>query len=127
MPTGFTIRGHRRFPVKCAVDYMSSDCVGKGIVRNLSRSGWRIEGDHTVAPGAILTLAVWLPGDSIPVKVEQAIVRWVSGRAFGIKILVMEPAEGMKLERLVARLLSPQTLGMADLSSDLPHGNPVTG
>ena len=29
MLTGYTIRGHRRFPVKCAVDYMSSDCVGK--------------------------------------------------------------------------------------------------
>ena len=126
MPTGFTIRGHRRFPVKCAVDYMNSDWVGKGIVRNLSRSGWRIEGDHTVAPGAILTLAVWLPGDSIPVKVEQAIVRWVSGGIFGVKILVMEPAEGMKLERLIARLLSLETLGMADLSSDLPYGNPVT-
>ena len=106
MPTGFTIRSHRRFPVKCTVDYMSSDWVGKGIVRNLSRGGWRIEGDHVVAPGTVLTLAAWLPGDSLPVKVENAIVRWVSGRAFGIKIVVMEPGEGMKLERLVVRLLS---------------------
>ena len=126
MATRFTIRSHRRFPVKCAVDYMTPDWVGKGIVRNLSRGGWRIEGDRTVTPGTILTLTVWLPRESIPVKVERAIVRWVSGRAFGIKILVMEPAEGMKLERLVARLVSPQTLGVVDSPSDLPHGNPAT-
>jgi hypothetical protein len=106
MATGFTIRSHRRFPVECAVDYMSSDGVGKGVVRNLSRGGWRIEGDHALVPGTILTLAVWLPGDGVPVKVEKAIVRWVSGHAFGVKILMMAPAEGTRLERLVAHLLS---------------------
>ena len=91
---GFTIRSHRRFPVKCAVDYRSDDCTGKGIVRNLSRSGWRVEGHHGVAPGTILALAVWLPGDNFPIKVEKAIVRWVKGHTFGIRIIAIRPADG---------------------------------
>ncbi len=102
---GFTIRSHRRFPVKCAVDYRSDDCTGKGIVRNLSRSGWRVEGHHGVAPGTILALAVWLPGDNFPVKVEKAIVRWVKGHTFGIRIIAIQPAEAARLRRFVALLL----------------------
>jgi hypothetical protein len=73
--TGFTIRSYRRYPVQYAVEYRSPHCVGKGLVRNLSRSGWRIEGDHAVAPGTMLTLAVSFPGDSLPVTGQGARLR----------------------------------------------------
>jgi hypothetical protein len=105
MATGFTIRSYRRFPVQCVVDYMSSDCAGKGVVRNLSRSGWRVESHHVVSPGTMLTLAVWLPGDNVPVKVEKAIVRWVKAQAFGIRIIEMQPADAARLRRFLTLLL----------------------
>ncbi len=109
MSTGFTIRSYRRFPVQCAVDYRSDDCVGKGIVRNLSRSGWRVEGHHVLAPGTMLTLAVSLPGDNVPVKVEKAIVRWAKAYAFGIRIIEMQPVDAARLGRFVM-LLEQQSL-----------------
>ena len=104
MSTGFTIRSYRRFPVQWAVEYWSPDCVGKGIVRNLSRSGWRVEGDQVVAPGTMLTLAVSLPGDNVPVTVEKAIVRWLKAHAFGIRIIEMQPGHAARLGRVVMLL-----------------------
>jgi hypothetical protein len=111
----FSIRSYRRFPVTCPVDYVSGDRVGKGIVRNLSRSGWRVQGDLLVAPGMILTLAVWLPGDTAPVRVETAIVRWVTGHAFGIRIIEMLPVHEAQLRQFLT-FLEQQSLG--------PHGSP---
>jgi hypothetical protein len=77
---------------------------GDGLVRNLSRSGWRIEGNHVLAPGTMLTLALSCSGDSVPVTVEKAIVRWVKAHAFGIRIIVMQPADAARLRRFVTRL-----------------------
>ena len=115
MSTGFTIRSYRRFPVQCAVEYRNPDCVGKGTVRNLSRSGWRVEGNHVLAPGTMLTLTVSLPGDSVPVTAEKAIVRWVKAHAFGIRIIEMQPADAARLRRFVT-LLEQQGLRSPDSS-----------
>ncbi len=120
MSTGFTIRSYRRFPVQCPVDYRSPDCVGKGIVRNLSRSGWRVEGNHIVTPGMILMLAVSFPGESVPLMVEKAIVRWVQARAFGIRIIEMRPADAARLRRFVTLL---EQVGQCPPDSPpFPHG-----
>ena len=119
--TGFTIRSYLRFPVKCAVEYRGPDCVRKGILRNLSRSGWRIEGNHAVTPGMILMLAVSFPGDSVPVKVEKVIVRWANAHAFGIRIIEMQPVDAARLGRFVM-LLEQQGLPSPDSPPFTPVG-----
>jgi PilZ domain len=109
MSTGFTIRSYRRFPIQWAVEYRSPECVGKGIVRNVSRSGWRVEGDHVITPGTVLILAMSFPCDTIPLRVEKAIVRWVKPGAFGIRIIEMQPVHAARLRRIVT-LLEQQSL-----------------
>jgi hypothetical protein len=124
MSTGFTIRSYRRFPIQWAVEYRSPECVGKGIVRNVSRSGWRVEGNHVITPGTVLTLAVSFPGDSVPLMVEKAIVRWAKARAFGIRIIEMQPVHAARLRRVVTLLeqqsLCPDSLPFTPRRADPP-------
>ncbi|TKS60032.1 MAG: hypothetical protein EWM72_01717 [Nitrospira sp.] len=60
----FTLRPYRRFPVQCAVTYNAGPFQGRGIVWNLSCSGWRIAGDLPMCPGETLSLTVTLPNDN---------------------------------------------------------------
>ena len=74
MAIRYTERTYHRFPVEVPVDYLGRDFVGKGIARNLSREGLRLEGQHTAQPGMTVAISVLLfPGG--PVKVQQAVVR----------------------------------------------------
>ena len=85
MPKAFIIRTYHRFPVHCPVYYYGRDFVGKGTTQNLSRNGWRIQGDHPVKAGTRLALSLLLQGEDVPVKVEHAMVRWFSEGTFGVK------------------------------------------
>jgi hypothetical protein len=105
MATASTIRTYLRFPVQCPVYYLGPDFLGKGIIHDVSRNGWRVDGDHPVKSGMALVLSVLLPGESIPVKVERAIVRWTCDGAFGVKIVQMQPTEWARLGRAIANLL----------------------
>jgi hypothetical protein len=105
MPKTFIVRTYHRFPLHCAVYYYGLDFVGKGTTHNLSRNGWRIDGDHPVKPGMRLALSLLLQGDDVPVKVEHAIVRWQCEGSFGLRIVEMKPSEWARLGRPIANLL----------------------
>jgi hypothetical protein len=105
MATALTIRTYLRFPVECPASYFGTDFIGKGTIKNLSRNGACIDGGSLPTPGARLTLSMLLPGETGPVKVEQAIVRWAYGGAFGVKIVRMQPRDGARLSRAIATLL----------------------
>jgi hypothetical protein len=105
MLTAFTVRTYSRFPVHCPVSYMGPDFLGTGTVWNLSRSGWRVQGDSLVERGMKLSLSITLPGEKEPVKVDKAVVRWVQGQDFGVKIVEMLPEEWTRLARVVDKFL----------------------
>ncbi len=105
MPTSFTIRSYQRFPLHCRVYYRGQDGVGHGRVWNLSRTGWRVDGDRGVIPGDHLTLCVYLPPRKGLVFVDRAIVRWSRGKEFGLENVHVEADNYARLGRFVTRLV----------------------
>jgi hypothetical protein len=103
MPMWCTVRTYPRFSVEGPVDYLGPAFIGKGVVRNLSREGLRLVGHHTAVPGMKIAMLILLPGS--PVKVKEAVVRWVRGREFGAKIVEIEPRESARLGLFVTKLV----------------------
>ena len=98
------IRPFRRFPVQCAVTYNAGPFQGRGIVWNLSYTGWRLSGDLLVRPGEPLSLTVTLPNEQ-HIEIPQAVVRWSRGQEFALENVVIEPHTQARLARYVKRLV----------------------
>lgn len=101
MPKHFKLRTYQRVPLCGCGYYLSQDFLGRGTVWDISVGGWRIEGDHQVQVGMVLTLRMELPGEQRPLEVEQAIVQWVSGRDFGVQVRKIRTLAVKRLERLI--------------------------
>jgi hypothetical protein len=101
MPKHFKLRTYQRVPLCGGGYYLSQDFLGRGTVWDVSVGGWRIEGDHQVRVGMMLTLRMDLHGEQRPLEVEQAIVQWVSGRDFGVQIRKIRTTAVKRLERLI--------------------------
>jgi hypothetical protein len=87
----FVLRPYRRIPTWLALYYLSGECVGKGVVTNLSQSGMRVQGDHAVELGLDLTLRVTFTDDGPPIEIERATVRWVDRYDFGLDFAHLSP------------------------------------
>ena len=102
--TRFVLRPYRRMPTWLILYYLSGECVGKGIVTNLSQSGMRVQGDHGVELGLDLALRVRFANDGPPIEIERATVRWVDVYDFGLDLVRVSPLAA----KYIARLLSEQ-------------------
>ena len=89
--TRFVLRPYRRIPTWRAVYYLSGECVGKGVVTNLSQSGMRVRGEHEVEPGLDLALRLTLSDDGPTIDIDRATVRWVDGNDFGLDFVRLSP------------------------------------
>ena len=107
--TRFVLRPYRRIPTWLVLYYLSGECVGKGVVTNLSQSGMRIQGDHAVEPGLDLALRVTFADDGPPIEFERATVRWVDGYDFGLDLVLVSPLAAMNIARLLSgQIRAPQ-------------------
>jgi hypothetical protein len=102
--TRFVLRPYRRIPTWRVLYYLSGECVGKGVVTNLSHLGMRVQGEHAVEPGLDLALRLTLADDGPTIEIERATVRWVEGYDFGLKLVRLNPLAS----KHIAHLLSQQ-------------------
>jgi len=101
----FMLRPYRRVPTQLVLYYLSGICVGKGVVTNLSQSGMRVQGEHTVESGLNLALRLPLSDEGLTIEIEQATVRWVDGYDFGLDFVRLSPSA----RKLITDALSLQT------------------
>ncbi|MGE0644582.1 MAG: PilZ domain-containing protein [Nitrospira sp.] len=83
-------RREPRIGAKFKVRYSGSDgdniIIGHGTIVDLSRYGFRIEGNKRVREGMELGLFLELPDLESPLCIPQAVVSWVDGRRFGVEL-----------------------------------------
>jgi hypothetical protein len=91
------IRKSRRVDLRCLLGFSSGELEGEAQVRNISTGGCRAESEINVAEGLEFQVLLQLPGVSHPVKIERAVVRWVTGSAFGLSFILFLPSERAKL------------------------------
>jgi len=100
-PRKFVLRPYRRIPTRYSSYYLSETAIGKGVVMNLSRTGMRILGDHSVKPGTELSVRVSVEKDHPPLEISRASVRWVNQNEFGLKIDHLTPGVSHRITCLI--------------------------
>jgi hypothetical protein len=90
---------------------MSGSVIGKGVVKNLSRTGLRVLGDHSLTQGTEVSVRLSIEETDEPLEITRASVRWTNQYEFGLRI---EHLTAHAAERLTA-LIS------ADIERPHPH------
>lgn len=80
---------------------MSGDRIGRGVVMNLSRTGLRVLGDHSITPGTDLAVRLTIEENGPPLEVSRASVRWVNEHEFGLQIESLTPMAARRIAKLV--------------------------
>jgi len=97
----FVLRPYRRVATWYSSYYMSGSAIGKGVVKNLSRTGLRILGDHSLAPGTELCIRLTFGDADPPLEISRASVRWTDHYDFGLQIEEIAPHAAHRLGTLI--------------------------
>ena len=89
-----------RLKAKLRVFFSGGRVEGEGTVVDLSKSGCRVECESEIVKDTVVAAWIYSPDYDWPLKIERAIVRWVSPKAFGLEFLDIRPAQKERL-RLV--------------------------
>jgi hypothetical protein len=97
-------RVHPRLTAQFRSTFSGGQREGQGKTLDLSDGGCRIETDCPVVVNSSFECRIYAPGLSWPLRVEQAQVRWVKGKTFGLQFLSMQADERAKLKQVIADL-----------------------
>ena len=98
-------RKHRRFLVRMPSVLVQRDQFQhKGSIRDLSAKGCRVESLITPFTGMQLALLLQLPGEAVPLKIENAAVRWCGSQGIGMEFLIVAEPEQVRLGRFIQQL-----------------------
>jgi hypothetical protein len=98
-------RKHRRFLVSMPSTLVQRDQFRhKGSVRDLSAKGCRVESLITPFTGMQVSLLLHLPGETVPLKIENAAIRWCGSQGIGMEFLVVAEPEQARLGRFIQQL-----------------------
>lgn len=90
---------------------MSGSLVGKGVVMNLSRTGLRVLGHHSLMLGTELSVRVLIDEQGPPIEIPQASVQWVDLYEFGLKIDRLAPGSAHRLDWLINQEVTSRRRG----------------
>ena len=94
-------RGLKRIRVQLPVGVVGDLLDATAEVLNLSTGGCRLRGDRSLKDSPYLRLLLYSPEDNVPIKVELAIIRWVSDDEFGIEFIRMHAEQQQRLRQLL--------------------------
>jgi len=97
-------RSHPRFTAQFRSTFSGGQREGQGKTLDLSDGGCRIETDQPVVVGASFECRIYAPGLSWPLRIDEAQVRWVKGKTFGLQFIVIHPDEQAKLKQVLINL-----------------------
>ncbi|MEK6533619.1 MAG: PilZ domain-containing protein [Nitrospirota bacterium] len=102
-----TRRMYRRVERECHACILTSSAIHRCMVRDLSLSGFRVkrQGKDALSLHMPVMIRVWLPGVSVPIDIDQAIVRWDRGNEFGVEIQSISNGSDFQLAGFIERTL----------------------
>lgn len=77
---------------------------GQGRTIDLSVGGCKIESDMPMVLGLQFECRLYVPGFDWPLRIDEAIVRWVNGQTIGLEFVKIRPEEQLKLKKLITDL-----------------------
>jgi len=107
--TAMVTRKHPRFSVSLSSTLVHKDHFRHaGSVRNLSAKGCRVDSIISPFTGMQLTVQLHIPGESKPILIDNAAVRWTGSAGIGLEFLTVAPLHQDRLDRMIQQL-QPKT------------------
>jgi hypothetical protein len=98
-------RRGRRIQSSCRLFFFGvDDFEGEATLRNLSTNGCQAWSLTELQVGMTLTLSLFLGDHPWPLRVEEAMVRWVDGQDFGLEFVKLRPAQRDRLRALLMKV-----------------------
>jgi hypothetical protein len=97
-------RQQPRFTSQFRSTFSGGQREGQGRTLDLSSGGCMIETDLPVVVGASFECRIYIPGLDWPLRIDEAQVRWVKAKTFGIQFTKVQPDEEVKLKQVIANL-----------------------
>ena len=103
------LRRQQRFPVRFQ-SVLSGQPRGEsiGTIMNLSKSGCRAKTDSQVYSGMQVSLRFDVPGETSPILIERAAVRWNREGELGVGFITVALPHQERLDQLLTRLKREQ-------------------
>jgi len=102
-------RKHPRFPVSLTSTLVHKDQFSHtGSVQNISAKGCRVNSIISPYTGMQLTVQLHIPGESKPILIDNAAVRWSGSAGIGLEFLTVGPPHQDRLDRMIQQL-QPKT------------------
>lgn len=102
-------RKHPRFTVSLSSTLVHKDQFRHaGSVRNISAKGCRVDSMISPFTGMQLTMQLHVPGDSQPILIANAAVRWSGSSGIGLEFLTVAPPHQDRLDHMIQQL-QPKT------------------
>ena len=79
------------------------DFEGEAAVLDVSTNGCRVKSSVEVKIGMVLKLSLFLSDFKWPLRIDQAIVRWIDGKQFGLEFTSIRLAQRERLRNLIMR------------------------
>ncbi|TKS59159.1 MAG: PilZ domain-containing protein [Nitrospira sp.] len=110
MSPSSTRRMYRRVSTDFPGCYCTSRSFRQGVVRDLSLNGFRIEGQSGLPRNTIVMVRFWLPDQEDSIDIDQAVVRWVNEREFGVQIIALSNEADLRLANHVELALQQKAM-----------------
>jgi hypothetical protein len=91
------VRYQVEFPATFAGDH-----AGIGIVHNIGLGGCKVVSDLALQSGALLTVQLQIPEQTLTITIRAATVRWTMEMEFGLEFWGMQELERTRLKQFLA-------------------------
>jgi len=97
-------RRGRRLSVSCRLFFFGEDDFeGEATVLDLSTNGCQATSLIQVHVGMTLRLSLFLHDQQWPLRIDEALVRWVSGATFGLEFTGIRPAQRERVRAIIMK------------------------
>ena len=103
-PQSHERRVQPRFTTQFRSTFTGRNEEGQGRTLDISSGGCKIESDMKMVQGATFECRLHVPGFDWPLRIDEAMVRWIEGNTFGLAFTHIRPEELTKLTTVLANL-----------------------
>lgn len=102
LETSMAERRGRRFKLSCRLFFFGeNDFEGEATLLDLSTGGCQATSLVPVQVGMALRLSLFLHDQKWPLRIDEALVRWVDGARFGLEFTGIRPVQRERVRAIV--------------------------
>lgn len=97
-------RRGRRLSLSCRLFFFGEeDFEGEATVLDLSTNGCQATSLTQVQVGMVFRLSLFLHDQQWPLRIDEALVRWVKGEGFGLEFTGIRPAQRERVRAIIMK------------------------